>query len=291
MDIKWTAFTDKGLQRKVNEDSIYACKRDKCAVFIVADGMGGYENGKNASDTIVRYVAKYIELDMDKIIAAKKQFDKVYDQNTFFDDIKQVLLNANKDIFENYTAKGHSSGSTLIMIAVYENVYNIFWAGDSHIYQVIDDDLVALTVDDVWENDKEAIKNLTKEQVINDKNYGRLTNAFGTIENVNIHMMNGFIKSGMKFLLCSDGVYKYCDKKVLNEIVTNKKKSEDIKDRDKTVKIDNNNNDMKDIKKENSSKDEENTKSNKENLPKLIKDEVYQNGAIDNLSFIYVEIN
>ena len=247
MDIKWVSFTDTGLQRKVNEDSIYSYKKDNCAVFIVADGMGGYENGKNASDTIVRYVAKYIELDMDKIIAAKKQFDKVYDQNTFFDDIKNVLLNANKDIFDNYTAKGHSSGSTLIMIAIYENVYNIYWAGDSHIYQVIDDDLVALTVDDVWENDKEAIKNLTKEQVINDKNYGRLTNAFGTIENVNIHMMNGFIKQGMKFLLCSDGVYKYCDKKVLNEIITNKKKKEnqeEIKDKDKTVKIDNNNNDI-----------------------------------------------
>ena len=296
MDIKWVSFTDTGLQRKVNEDSIYSYKKDNCAVFIVADGMGGYENGKNASDTIVRYVAKYIELDMDKIIAAKKQFDKVYDQNTFFDDIKNVLLNANKDIFDNYTAKGHSSGSTLIMLAIYQNVYNIFWVGDSHIYQVIDDDLVALTVDDVWENDKEAIKNLTKEQVINDKNYGRLTNAFGTIENVNIHMMNGFIKQGMKFLLCSDGVYKYCDKKVLNEIITNKKKNEnqeEIKDKDKTVKIDNNNNDIKEDNntKGNSKQIEEDNKTHREKLPKLVKEEVYKNGAIDNLSFIYVEIN
>ncbi|MBP3201844.1 MAG: serine/threonine-protein phosphatase [Lachnospiraceae bacterium] len=289
MDIKWVSFTDTGLQRKVNEDSIYSFKKDNCAVFIVADGMGGYENGKNASDTIVRYVAKYIELDMDKIIAAKKQFDKVYDQNTFFEDIKNVLLSANKEIFENYTAKGHSSGSTLIMLAIYQNVYNIFWAGDSHIYQVIDDDLVALIVDDVWENNKDAIKDLTKEQIVNDKNYGRLTNAFGTIENVNIHMMNGFIKSGMKLLLCSDGVYKYCDKKVLRELIINKRKNEDIEDKDKTVSANSKNDEL--IINNNNENEDDKEDNNMQNLSQKIKEEIYKNGAIDNLSFIYVEIN
>ena len=128
MNVKYFSFTNEGLQRKVNEDSIYAFEKDKCAVFIVADGMGGYENGKTASDTIVKYVAKYIELDMEKIVDAKKQFDKVYDSNTFYEDLKNCLLNANKDIFENFTAKGHNSGSTLIMMALYEdNTLFHFW--------------------------------------------------------------------------------------------------------------------------------------------------------------------
>ena len=108
--------------------------------------------------------------------------------------------------------------------------------------------------------------------------------------------MNGFIKQRMKFLLCSDGVYKYCDKNVLNEIITNKKKKEnqeEIKDKDKTVKIDNNNNDIKEDNntKENSKQIEEDNKTHRDKLPKLIKEEAYKNGAIDNLSFIYVEIN
>ena len=253
MKIKYIPFTNSGLARKENEDSIYAYKRDNCAVFIVADGMGGCENGKTASDTIVRHIAKYIEIDMDKTVDAKKQFDKVYDSSVFFSDLKNQLLNANKDIFSNYTAKGHSSGSTLIMIAIYDNFYNIFWAGDSHIYQVIDKELVALTVDDVWENDKKRIEGLTIDQVKKNPNYGRLTNAFGTIENVNIHTMNGILEKGMKFLLCSDGVYKYCDKKVLTNLVLD-------------------------------------DKTDKKELCKSIKDEVYKNGAFDNLSFIYVEI-
>lgn len=253
MKIKQIAFTNSGLQREENEDSIYAYEKDNCSIFIVADGMGGCENGKNASDTIVRYVAKFIELDLDKIITAKKQFDKVYDSQTFVSDLKKYLLDANKEIYTNYTANGHSSGSTLVMLAIYDDSYNIFWAGDSHIYQLIDNDLVALTVDDVWENDEKRIEGLTVDQIKTNPNYGRLTNAFGTIENVNIHAMNGILKKGMRFLLCSDGVYKYCDKKALVKLVSGEKIEE-------------------------------------KELSESIKNEVYKNGALDNLSFIYVEI-
>lgn len=252
MSLKCISFTDCGLQRKDNEDSIYTFQKDKCSVFVVADGMGGCENGKNASDTIVKYVAKYIELDLDKTVDAKKQFDKVYDSNTFFDDLKKCLLNANKEIYENYTAKGHSSGSTLVMLAIYENSYTIFWAGDSHIYQIIDGELNALIVDDVWENDKTQIANLTIEQVKTNQNYGRLTNAFGTIENVNIHTMNGILKYGMKFFICTDGVYKYGDMERIKEIIINEK-------------------------------------TDNKKFCDAIKKEVYGKGAPDNLSFIYIE--
>lgn len=252
MNIKYVSFTNSGLQREENEDTIYAFEKENCAVFIVADGMGGCENGKNASDTIVRHIARFIELDLDKIVDMKKQFDKGYDSNDFYEDIKKYLLNANSEIYENYTAKGHMSGSTLMMIAFYDNTYNIFWAGDSHIYQVIDNELVALTVDDVWENDKNLIEGLTIEQIKNNQNYGRLTNAFGTIPNVNIHIMNGILVDGMKILLCSDGVYKYCDHKVLSDLIL----AEEV---------------------------------DKEKLGERIKTVVYNNGALDNLSFIYIE--
>lgn len=252
MEIKSIPFTNSGLQREENEDSIYAYEKENCAVYVVADGMGGCENGKNASDTIVRHIAKFIELDLDKIVDVKKQFDQVYDSNTFYADIKKCLIEANTEIFTNYTAKGHSSGSTLIMLAVYENTYNIFWAGDSHIYQIINGDLVALTVDDVWENDKTRIEGLTLDQIKNDPNYGRLTNAFGTIENVNIHTMNGILAKGMKFFLCSDGVYKYSDIKNLTKLLT----AENLDDK---------------------------------KLCEDIKKEVYKCGAPDNLSFIYIE--
>lgn len=252
MKLKYIPFTNSGLQREENEDSIYAYEKDNCAVFIVADGMGGCENGKNASDTIVRYVAKFIELNLDKIIDAKKQFGQEYNSNNFYFDIKKSLLEANAEIFTNYTAKGHTSGSTLVMLAIYENTYNIFWAGDSHIYQIIDGELVALTVDDVWENDKQRIEGLTLDQIKNNPNYGCLTNAFGTIENVDIHTMNGILTKGMKFFLCSDGVYKYSDNKNLTKLLT----SDEIEEK---------------------------------KLCDDIKMEVYKNGAYDNLSFIYIE--
>ena len=59
MKINFCAKTDIGLVRKKNEDS-YGFS-EMLNLFIVADGMGGYEHGKEASDTVVRAVRSYIE--------------------------------------------------------------------------------------------------------------------------------------------------------------------------------------------------------------------------------------
>ena len=62
------AKTDIGRERKTNEDFYYISKpEDKIKLFILADGMGGYNAGevasKMAAEGIVDFVKKYYSED------------------------------------------------------------------------------------------------------------------------------------------------------------------------------------------------------------------------------------
>jgi serine/threonine protein phosphatase PrpC len=50
MDYKSIYYTHPGHERKINEDSFYAC--DKDGLWIVCDGMGGHEEGSFASHLV-----------------------------------------------------------------------------------------------------------------------------------------------------------------------------------------------------------------------------------------------
>ena len=57
--IDFYAKTDIGLVRKANEDS-YGIS-EMLNLFMIADGMGGYEHGKEASRTVVNAIRSFIE--------------------------------------------------------------------------------------------------------------------------------------------------------------------------------------------------------------------------------------
>ena len=55
------ATSDIGRARQINEDSYYISnKEDEIKLFIVADGMGGYNGGEVASNFAVKAAHNYI---------------------------------------------------------------------------------------------------------------------------------------------------------------------------------------------------------------------------------------
>jgi protein phosphatase len=105
-------------KRTVNQDLIYRKKITKSKdLFLVADGMGGYEDGDLAAKIIVETISKNIN-------------------NTINQNIIQSNLNmANDEVKHIRQQLNHKLGATIAGILLENGSALCFWVGDVKIYQ------------------------------------------------------------------------------------------------------------------------------------------------------------
>jgi protein phosphatase len=175
------------------------------------------------------------------------------DFNKMITDIQCLLEQMNKTIYELYD-NNVVCGSTVVVLFIYKDMYAVFWSGDSRAYILDMWKYKILTIDDVWENQSEIRFNLSKEKIEENINYGRLVNSIGITETARINIRTDSLKRGTKFLICSDGLYKMCTEKEIKKMLRGYKG--------------NNGGDI---------------------LMKEYLNMVYMHGAVDNVSFIFVE--
>lgn len=139
--IEIASLTDVGLQRSNNEDSYLYWESDSDAEFrrkgrlaVVADGMGGYEGGQEASRLAVETVRQ------------------VYDQ-AFVSDPQRALVaafeaaHANIQRFAVENAQFHGMGTTCTALAIVDHQLHFAHVGDSRLYLVRPTTIARLTRD------------------------------------------------------------------------------------------------------------------------------------------------
>lgn len=169
------------------------------------------------------------------------------------DDLEKRVREVNREIFRMYRDFGQSGGTTLCLLLICGNAYIVLNIGDSRLYRCKDQSCMQMTMDDVWENQSFIRKRTVTEDVRKDPRYGRLVQALGSDEEVKLSISTGRIEQKTCFFLCSDGVYRYCEDQWFLSQLEQIKEKEDMKAAAETMK-------------------------------KM----VYQNGAKDNLSMIFV---
>lgn len=206
-------FSEQGV-RDVNQDAIYASAGENRGIFVVADGMGGHSGGEVASDAIVTGIKKW--WDSNEFDTAKTTVDTVAEQ------CHTLLMNINAEVFAHFSARGQVGGSTVAVLIVWDDRYMILSAGDSRVYRVREKVLEQLSRDDVWENLPEVKYEMSNERVVSDFRFGMLTEALGSEERLKISKRGGMLTDRERFLLCSDGVYKYCAHTDLERVMCRK---------------------------------------------------------------------
>lgn len=187
-------ITNVGKVRKHNEDSLL--ERSEAGMWIVADGMGGHDDGDVASQMIVNSL---------------KKVHKGISLERYLDDIEDTLIDVNKKLIQkaNEGAKRTTMGSTVVMMLAYDKYCIYLWAGDSRLYRLRDNELRQMTTDHSQVEQYIELGLISREEAVVHPHGNMITRAVGAPQNFFLDMGIQEMQKGDRYLLCSDGLTKH----------------------------------------------------------------------------------
>ena len=198
--IKAYAKSDVGKVREINEDSYYISESlDEVQLYIIADGMGGYNGGEIASSLAIKSAKNYIENNF-------KDIEK--DRDSIIQLLGSSMEYANMVVYEKSQEKPelHGMGTTLEICLIYNNKVYIGHIGDSRIYRIRKEFIRKLTQDHSYVQKLVKEGKITKEQAEVHPQKNMLTRALGCNAFVEPDVMvKGFLKDDI-LVMCSDGL-------------------------------------------------------------------------------------
>lgn len=178
--------THVGLRRTRNEDTYYADA--SLGLFLVADGMGGHQHGEVAAALVRGAMVELISSGITLVEAVHAAAERLLSHPREHDDLLPM-------------------GTTIAALRTTSEGYEVAWVGDSRIY-LWNDGLRQIS------HDHSLVQALVEAGQLDPAKAGEhpqrnvLTQALGVtpIEQLHMGMARGNLKSGMTFLLCSDGL-------------------------------------------------------------------------------------
>lgn len=205
MKIEFTALTDVGRVRELNEDNFRLLPENDLAV--VCDGMGGHAAGEVASELAVETIGDVIA-DSSQLTDPPDslKLDKGFLQSGR--KMVHAIRLASRRIYlksvRNEEMRG--MGTTVVTTLFEGGSVIICHVGDSRVYRFRNGNLEQLTMDHSWVNELINSKQLTEEESKSFVSKNVITRALGTREDVKVDIRQDNTCDGDIYLLCSDGL-------------------------------------------------------------------------------------
>lgn len=192
------ALTNLGAVRKNNEDAIYA--NDQKQLYIVADGMGGYQGGEIASNMALQ-----------SIVADFEEFaGENSDEETLRENLRQAMYHANDCIYQSSQKGEHGSpmGTTLTVVYLRNDFAYIAHVGDSRAYLIrAGQGIKQITQDHSVAGEMLAKGEITAEEAKVHPQRHMLTRAIGYFPLVDVDITVFPLLKNDQLFLCTDGLY------------------------------------------------------------------------------------
>ncbi len=208
------ASTDIGMSRNMNQDYYYISDDEELSIFILADGMGGYNGGEIASKIAVESARKFLEENFKKVQNDRKQIVNIlksatnYANNTVYEISKE-----NKNLEE--------MGTTLEICLINNNKIYISHIGDSRVYSIIDGKIQRLTMDHSYVEKLVRDGTITREEAENHPKKHVLIKALGCVPEVEPDIIEAELKKEEIIVICSDGLTNMLKDEQIKNIVIN----------------------------------------------------------------------
>jgi len=201
--------------RKDNQDSLGKFPADsldlsspKGQLFIIADGMGGHQAGRKASEMAVHHLAETYLAGAD---------------NDILPALQRGFGTANEQIYrcsmENPEYRGMGTTCSALVLKGARGYFG--HVGDSRIYRIGKRKIQQLTKDHskVAELVRRGI--LSKEEARHHPERSHLYRALGTRPAAEVDFSDDIVLDSSKsFLLCSDGLFNHVEEREIQKIVT-----------------------------------------------------------------------
>lgn len=202
-------ITDVGIERKVNQDTVYASDSgvgNLPNLYIVADGMGGELAGDYAS-------AKCVETVVDGILASKESEPVKI--------LEQVIQSANQIIYKESKSNPAKAGmgTTLVVATFVDGHLYVANVGDSRLYVATATKLLQITKDHSVVAELVRTGELDEDDARTDKRKNMITRAVGAEEGISADYFDVILKGNEKVLLCSDGLTNMVEDKDIYSII------------------------------------------------------------------------
>ena len=198
------AHTDTGKVREHNEDMIGS--ENDIGLFVLADGMGGYNAGEVASGIAVKTIISLVKE------ASLREDMSVPDPETGLTRpsiiLRDAIHRANKIIYHTSKTQPQCEGmgTTIVACLFHDNKISIAHVGDSRLYRLRDNRFEQLTMDHslLQELVDRGFYSQEEAQRATNKNY--VTRALGVEQNVEVEIHEEPVHKSDYYVLCSDGL-------------------------------------------------------------------------------------
>lgn len=196
--------TDIGCVRRTNEDNLLtvlpddpAVLKQKGALFVVADGMGGHLQGDRASLLAVNMVRESYYQSEDEDIAV-----------SLVQAIKQASACIYAENLENHLQIDTKCdmGTTCIAAVLQEHDLVVANVGDSRVYIVHDGQLRQVSRDHSLVADMVLAGQITAEEARHHVQRNIIYRSLGTQEEVEVDVFSETVSEGDALVLCTDGL-------------------------------------------------------------------------------------
>lgn len=193
MQSRSCADTHKGRVRFINEDAYLELPDAK--LWAVADGMGGHKRGDYASKAVVKALQSF----------SRKRGKNKDSLLVLVEDLQSRLAEANEACKKAFRAS--RVGSTVALLFEFGGYCFFLWAGDSRAYRLRDGNLEQMTHDHSLAQEKCDNGELNQDEAKTHPSTHILTRAVGVNRHLKLELSCSPVKTGDRYLLCSDGLY------------------------------------------------------------------------------------
>ena len=198
------SLTDPGRVRDHNEDCIES--RPDMGLFVLADGMGGYNAGEVASGMATSLISDGLQESWDMRTVSRLGRD---DAKALSDKlIREQIARANTAIYttSQNNAECAGMGTTLVVTLFYDNFLAVAHIGDSRLYRLRGESMEQVTRDHSLLQEQLDSGLITPEEAKLSQNKNLVTRALGIDPAVEPEVHVYETQPDDTFLLCSDGL-------------------------------------------------------------------------------------